>query len=160
MLRDTGVQFCLRNIVVNSGSFAKVSIPVKIYNSLTISISFIYIIKNLSAFITYLRHWKVTHDKNKHTIEIIHPMYVITVRENGASTASPVTSRRTAKLVRWSHSQIVLSAVEPTRLQPSLDHLHNNNHIIKTFNYIIPKYSGSYGGPEGLLPLLSKINQL
>ena len=33
-LRDTGVKFCLRTIVVNSGSFAKVSILVKIYNSL------------------------------------------------------------------------------------------------------------------------------
>ena len=42
----------------------------------------------------------MTHDRNKHTIEIIHPIYVMTVRENGASTASPVTSRRTAKLVR------------------------------------------------------------
>ena len=34
LLCDTGVKFSLRNIVVNSGFFAKVSILVKIYNSL------------------------------------------------------------------------------------------------------------------------------
>ena len=34
LLCNTGVYICLRNIVDNSGSFAKVSIPVKIYNSL------------------------------------------------------------------------------------------------------------------------------
>ena len=34
MLFNTGVDFSLRNNFANSGSFAKVSIPIYIYNSL------------------------------------------------------------------------------------------------------------------------------
>ena len=36
LLFNTGLDFSLRNNFANSGSFAKVSIPVKIYNSLDI----------------------------------------------------------------------------------------------------------------------------
>ena len=48
LLFNTGVDFSLRNNFANAGSFAKVSVPVHIYNSLLIQAVFIIVVPSLS----------------------------------------------------------------------------------------------------------------
>jgi hypothetical protein len=88
-----------------------------------------------------LNNWNVTMASRRHTTEIIQPMYVMICRatwwEGGRYVAW--TSTSTAKLVKWSHWQVVCVWFVISTWQPSSDHALQkyNKHVTLLHNTYI-----------------------